>query len=120
MQPKNLKKIAAALISCGMLFAAAPAGAGTLDDVLNRGEVKCGALGTIAGFSHIDEKGRYLGLDSDKLPEDCFYSVIRQAGNYGEIYGANAGESTPIGIPRAGSPNAPRSKGGVLYAPPMR
>ena len=346
MQPKNLKKIAAALISCGMLFAAAPAGAGTLDDVLNRGEVKCGALGTIAGFSHIDEKGRYLGLDSDtcraiaamtlgdaekaafvsmdfregltalpagevdvlpfatthtltrdgslgmnftyynfidgqgflarkslgvksakeldgarvcvltgttsesnladffrangmsftpkgyddtvqtreafdagacdvltsdksqlaairselkdpssavilpetvskeplgpvvrqgddewanvvrwaiyamlnaeelgvpsanvdemkssdnpairrllgaeggmcglisdKLPEDCFYSVIRQVGNYGEIYEANVGENTPIGIPRAGSPNALWSKGGVLYAPPMR
>lgn len=346
MKLKNLKKLAVALVGCGMLFAANPAGAGTLDDVLDRGEVKCGALGTIAGFSHIDEGGRHLGLDSDtcraiaamalgdsekaefvpmdfregltalpagevdvlpfatthtltrdgslgmnftyynfidgqgflarkslgvksakelggarvcvltgttseanladffrsngmsftpkgyddtvqtreafdagacdvltsdksqlaairselrdpssavilpetiskeplgpvvrqgddewanivrwtiyamlnaeelgvssanvdemkssdnpairrllgaeggmckmlsdKLPDDCFYNIIRQVGNYGEIYEANVGENTPIGIPRVGSPNALWSKGGILYAPPMR
>ena len=70
---------------------------------------------------------RLLGVESglceflsDKLADDCFYQVIRQVGNYGEIYEANVGENTPIGIPRAGSPNALWSRGGILYAPPMR
>lgn len=70
---------------------------------------------------------RLLGVESgicellsDKLPDDCFYQVIRQVGNYGEIYEANVGENTPIGIPRAGSPNALWTQGGILYAPPMR
>ena len=70
---------------------------------------------------------RLLGVESgvceslsDKIPEDCFYQVIRQVGNYGEIYEANVGENTPIGIPRAGSPNALWTHGGILYAPPMR
>ena len=65
-------------------------------------------------------EGGMCGLLSDRLPDECFYNIIRQVGNYGEIYEANVGENTPIGIPREGSPNALWSRGGILYAPPMR
>ena len=70
---------------------------------------------------------RLLGIEgsmcekiSDKLSNECFYNIIKEVGNYGEIYEANVGINTPIGIPRKGSPNALWSQGGILYAPPMR
>ena len=65
-------------------------------------------------------EGGMCEIISDKLPADCFYQIIRQVGNYGEIYENNVGENTPIGIPRKNSPNALWSQGGILYAPPMR
>ena len=65
-------------------------------------------------------EGGMCGLISEKLPDNCMHNVIRQVGNYGEIYEANVGENTPIGIPREGSPNALWSRGGILYAPPIR
>ena len=48
------------------------------------------------------------------------YDIISQVGNYGDIYEANVGASTPVGLARAGSPNASYKNGGVLYAPPAR
>ncbi|MDM5147196.1 amino acid ABC transporter substrate-binding protein [Candidatus Persebacteraceae bacterium Df01] len=70
---------------------------------------------------------RLLGLEgdscqliSDKLSKDCFYQAVKQVGNYGEIYEANVGENTPLGLTRAGSPNDLWSRGGLIYAPPVR
>ena len=51
------------------------------------------------------------------LGKGCFYNVIKNVGNYGEIYEANI---TPIDIPRAGSVNDLWTRGGLLYAPPIR
>lgn len=59
-------------------------------------------------------------LIADQLNNDCFYNVIALVGNYGEIYEANVGENTPLGISREGTPNALWSRGGILYAPPLR
>ena len=66
--------------------------------------------------------GRLVGAEGDTgeklgLSADWSYQVIKQVGNYGEIY-----ESTvePIGIPRAGSVNDLWTRGGILYAPPIR
>ena len=56
--------------------------------------------------------GELLGLGADWA-----YNAIKQVGNYGEIY-ANTVE--PIGIPRAGSVNDLWTRGGILYAPPVR
>jgi len=39
-------------------------------------------------------------------------------GNYGESYDRNLGGGSPLGIPR--SLNAQWTKGGILYAPPIR
>jgi general L-amino acid transport system substrate-binding protein len=49
------------------------------------------------------------------LSNDAFYNVIKLVGNYGEIYDRSL---TPLGIPRG--LNALYTKGGILYAPPLR
>lgn len=58
------------------------------------------------------ESGSYLGLENDFM-----VTVIEQVGNYGEIYERNL---TPIGLERAGTPNALWTDGGLLYSPPFR
>lgn len=56
--------------------------------------------------------GKDLGL-----PADWAYNAIKQVGNYGEIYARNV---EPLGLSRAGSVNDLWTRGGVLYAPPIR
>ncbi len=51
------------------------------------------------------------------ISPDFMQNVIRQVGNYGEVYEANI---TPIGIPREGTLNASWLDGGLIYAPPWR
>ena len=53
-----------------------------------------------------------LGIDPDFMQ-----AVIREIGNYGEVYEANI---TPIGIPREGTLNDSWTDGGLIYAPPWR
>jgi general L-amino acid transport system substrate-binding protein len=52
------------------------------------------------------------------LGNDWAYNVIKQVGNYGEVFERNVGASTPLGIARG--VNALWSKGGLQYAPPIR
>ncbi len=59
------------------------------------------------------EMGKMMGVD-DKWA----YNAIKAVGNYGEIFAANIGESTPIGLARG--LNELWSKGGLQYAPPIR
>ncbi len=55
------------------------------------------------------------------LSKDWAYNVIKQVGNYGEIYEAYMGSGKlGIGIPREGTANALWTKGGLMYSPPMR
>ncbi len=49
------------------------------------------------------------------LPTDFAYQVVKQVGNYGEIYDRHI---VPLGLDRG--PNALWSDGGLLYAPPYR
>ena len=51
------------------------------------------------------------------LSADAFYQVIKQVGNYDEIYAANL---NPVGLFREGTFNAPFFAGGMIYAPPAR
>ena len=46
------------------------------------------------------------------------YDIIKQVGNYKEIYERNVGENTPIGLSRG--LNQLYSHGGLLYAPPLK
>jgi general L-amino acid transport system substrate-binding protein len=57
--------------------------------------------------------GEAVGLENDWA-----YQVIKNVGNYGEIFEANVGESTPLGISRG--LNALWTNGGLQYAPPVR
>ncbi|SDR57293.1 general L-amino acid transport system substrate-binding protein [Rhizobiales bacterium GAS191] len=60
-----------------------------------------------------DDLGQKLGLSAD-----WSYRVIKQVGNYGEIYDRNVGEKTPLAIPRG--LNALWRDGGLMIAPPFR
>ena len=65
---------------------------------------------------------RILGSEGDtgkllNLSKDWAYNAIRQVGNYSEIYERNV---APLGLKREGSVNDLWSRGGILYAPPVR
>ncbi|NBR38601.1 MAG: amino acid ABC transporter substrate-binding protein [Alphaproteobacteria bacterium] len=57
--------------------------------------------------------GEELGLSNDWA-----YNIINQVGNYGESYEKHVGENTPLKLARG--VNALWSKGGIMYAPPIR
>jgi general L-amino acid transport system substrate-binding protein len=57
--------------------------------------------------------GEMLGLENDWMA-----NVIAEVGNYGEVFAANIGENTPIGLARG--LNAQWTDGGVLYGMPFR
>ena len=52
------------------------------------------------------------------LSNDFGYNIIKQVGNYGEVYERNIGVNTPLALPRG--LNAPWTEGGILYSPPFR
>jgi general L-amino acid transport system substrate-binding protein len=69
------------------------------------------------------EVRRLLGVEGDMgqglgLSNDWGYQVIKQVGNYGEIFERNIGMSTPLKIERG--LNAQWTKGGLQYAMPVR
>lgn len=55
---------------------------------------------------------------SERLPRDWYHNIIRQVGNYGDIFERNLGKETPLAIERG--VNSLWVQGGILYAPPMR
>jgi general L-amino acid transport system substrate-binding protein len=57
--------------------------------------------------------GKALGLD-----ENWAYNIIKQVGNYGEIYERNVGPNTQLGLDRG--LNALWTEGGIMYAAPFR
>ena len=68
------------------------------------------------------EAGRLLGGDGELqsamgLSADAFLQVIKQVGNYDEIYSRHL---NPVGLTREGSANAGWLDGGLIYAPPAR
>jgi general L-amino acid transport system substrate-binding protein len=60
-----------------------------------------------------DDLGQKLGLSADWA-----YNIIKQVGNYGEIFERNVGEKTPLQLRRG--LNALWTDGGLLQAPPFR
>lgn len=64
-------------------------------------------LGVTAG------NGKALGLD-----EKWAYKIIKQVGNYGEVFERNVGVNTPLKIERG--LNALWTDGGLMYAPPFK
>ncbi len=57
--------------------------------------------------------GKALGLD-----ERWVYNIIKQVGNYGEIFERNVGVNTPLKLERG--LNALWTEGGLMYAAPFR
>ncbi len=66
---------------------------------------------------------RLLGVEGDfgdrlGLPNEWAYNIVKQVGNYGEIFEDNVGPKTDLGIARG--LNALWTNGGLQYAPPIR
>ena len=57
--------------------------------------------------------GKAIGLD-----ENWVYNIIKQVGNYGEIFERSVGVNTPLGLQRG--LNALWTEGGLMYAAPFR
>ena len=57
--------------------------------------------------------GEALGLDNDWA-----YRIIKQVGNYGEVFDRNVGKGSPLKLPRG--LNDLWTKGGLLYSPPFK
>jgi len=57
--------------------------------------------------------GKALGLD-----EQWAYRIVKQVGNYSEIFERNVGINTPLHLERG--QNALWTHGGMIYAPPIR
>ena len=53
-----------------------------------------------------------------KLSDDWAYNIIKQVGNYGEMFERNVGMGSPLKISRG--LNALWNQGGIQYAPPIR
>jgi general L-amino acid transport system substrate-binding protein len=64
-------------------------------------------LGTEGNF------GEQLGLT-----KDWAHRIVKQVGNYGEVFERNLGQASPLKITRG--LNALWTKGGIQYAPPVR
>jgi len=57
--------------------------------------------------------GATLGLDNDWA-----YRIIKQIGNYGEVFDRNVGAGSPLKLARG--INAMWTKGGLIYSPPFK
>jgi general L-amino acid transport system substrate-binding protein len=60
-----------------------------------------------------EDTGKLLGLD-----KEWAYRIVKQVGNYGESFERNLGPNTPVKLPRG--VNNLWTKGGLMYAPPIR
>jgi len=82
--------------------------AGNVDQMKSSTNPNIGRLlGTESG------QGKNLGLD-----DTWAYNIVKQVGNYGEMFERNVGTGSPLGISRG--LNALWTKGGLQYAPPVR
>lgn len=57
--------------------------------------------------------GKALGLN-----EKWAYNIVKQVGNYGEVFERNVGVNTPLGLERG--LNALWTHGGLMYSPPFK
>lgn len=76
-----------------------------------------------AATSPDPEIRRLLGVEGQAMTElglnqDAMLQVIKQVGNYGEIYARNLGPDTPFDIPRGW--NNQYYEGGLIYGMPFR
>ncbi len=61
------------------------------------------------------ELGSLMGLDNDFC-----YQIIKQVGNYGEIFDKHLGPDSPFKIDLARGVNGLWTEGGIMYSPPFR
>ena len=95
-------------VNCTILAEDMGVNSGNVDDLLGSDDPKILNLLGVEG-----DLGQAMGLNNDFC-----YQVIKQMGNYEEIYNYSLGPDTPLNVPRG--PNTPWTEGGLLYSPPFR
>jgi general L-amino acid transport system substrate-binding protein len=60
-----------------------------------------------------EDTGKLLGLDGEWV-----YRIVKQVGNFGESFERNLGSKSAINLPRG--VNNLWTRGGLMYAPPIR
>ncbi len=80
-------------------------------------------LAELAAGTNNPEINRLLGTEGNLgemfgLDNEWAVRALAVGGNYGEIFAANIGEQTPIGLARG--LNAQWTQGGLMYSPPFR
>ena len=80
-------------------------------------------MGEMAGGTNNPEVNRLMGTEGNLgemlgLDAEWAQRVLAVGGNYAEVFEANIGENTPIGLSRG--LNAQWTDGGLLYSPPFR
>lgn len=96
----------------------------TLFAMVDAEELGVGAKTVDAALSSdIPDLRRLVGSDGDfgeglGLRPDWAYRVIHEVGNYAEVFDRNLGKSSPFAMERR--QNALWTKGGLMYAPPVR
>ncbi len=73
--------------------------------------------------STVPEVRRFLGLEANLgqalgLPRDWAYQVVKNVGNYAEVFERTLGSSSPLKLARG--LNALWTKGGLMYPIPFR
>ena len=71
------------------------------------------AVKRLLGADEKNDMGKLLGLN-----RDWAYQIIKQVGNYGDVYERSVGPKTSLKLERG--LNALWNKGGLMYAPPVR
>jgi general L-amino acid transport system substrate-binding protein len=69
------------------------------------------------------DMAHFLGKEGNygeqlKLPNDWAFKIVKQVGNYGEVFDRNVGAGSALKIKRG--LNALWNQGGIQYAPPVR
>jgi len=95
-------------VNCTILAEDMGVNSGNVDDLLGSDDPKILNLLGVEG-----DLGQAMGLNNDFC-----YQVIKQMGNYEEIYNYSLGPDTPLNVPRG--LNIPWTEGGLLYSPPFR
>jgi general L-amino acid transport system substrate-binding protein len=71
------------------------------------------AILRLLGVGEKNDMGKQIGLKADWA-----YQIVKQVGNYGDVFERNVGPKTPLKLERG--LNALWNKGGLMYAPPVR
>ncbi len=79
-----------------------------VDTIKSNGDPQVGRM-----LGSTEDLGKHLGLDKEWLAR-----AVKAVGNYGEIFERNVGPKTSINLPRGR--NNLWSKGGLMYAAPLR
>ncbi len=97
----------------------------TLNIMINAEEygVSSANVDDMAGGTNNPEINRMLGTEGNMhemlgVEQNWAVNIIKNVGNYGEVFERYLGTDTPIGLQRG--LNALWSDGGILYAPPIR